>query len=385
MNQLIYSLITSPDGKTLAYVERGRGIVLHALTSGSERLLDQAPHLNDEIWLAWSSNSQAVFATISGDAGSEIRVYPLQDGAQPYSIYSNALRIGRLAVNGQQLALETDFSRVNLARITRAPDAQADVLEAANGYSWSPTYAPDGTLAFLSNRSGTNAVWIMKSGAAAATQLYDGGFAHLYKVSYSPDGSQLALVTDTSNGVNIKLLSLAGASSRSFDMPSLGLGLPTWSPDGKALLIFDSRDKRTWRIDISNPSHRQPIAPPHWVGVAIRPEGTIATRVDKPGIWRIDGAVRQIDETYPAFYNSTLSFQGSDVLVPQYVVDGTPRLLAKPLAGGAGSLVGYAPGAINQSDFQSSFAVDPRSGQIIYSAMIGRDTNIDLLTLAKRQ
>ena len=48
--------------------------------------------------------------------------------------------------------------------------------------------------------------------------------------------------------------------------------------------------------------------------------------------------------------------------------------------------VGYAPGAINQSDFQSRFAVDPRSGQIIYSAMIGTlDTNIDLLTLAKRQ
>jgi hypothetical protein len=204
-------------------------------------------------------------------------------------------------------------------------------------------------------------------------------------VSYSPDGSQLALVTETDSGINIKVLSRAGASIQSFDMPSLGLGLPTWTPDGKSLLIFDRRDARTWSIEVSNPSHRKPVAPPHWVGISIRQEAMVAMRVDKPGIWRIDGPVRQIDGTYPAFDNSTLAFRGGDVLVPQYALGVTPRVLAQPLAGGASALLGYAPDAINQPDFQSSFAVDPRNGQVIYSAMVERDTNVDLLTLVQRQ
>ena len=104
---------------------------------------------------------------------------------------------------------KTDFSRVDPARITRAPDAQADVLEAANGYSWSPTYAPDGTLAFRSNCSGTQCGLdheLLEQLPLPNSMM--AGFAHLYKVSYSPDGSQPALVTDTSNGVNI-ILSLA--------------------------------------------------------------------------------------------------------------------------------------------------------------------------------
>ena len=46
VNQLIYSLIRINDGKTLAFMEHGRGIYCTPLPSGSERLLNQALHLN---------------------------------------------------------------------------------------------------------------------------------------------------------------------------------------------------------------------------------------------------------------------------------------------------------------------------------------------------
>jgi len=41
----------------------------------------------------------------------------------------------------------------------------------------------------------------------------------------------------------------------------------------------------------------------------------------------------------------------------------------------------YAPGA--GGDFQAAFAVNPTNGEVIYTASIARDTNIDLLTLVK--
>jgi hypothetical protein len=48
-------------------------------------------------------------------------------------------------------------------------------------------------------------------------------------------------------------------------------------------------------------------------------------------------------------------------------------------------VLAYAPGAENQPDLQSSFAVNPTTGEIIYSAAVGHDTNIDLLTLTGHQ
>ena len=43
------------------------------------------------------------------------------------------------------------------------------------------------------------------------------------------------------------------------------------------------------------------------------------------------------------------------------------------------------PGAANEAGFlQSAIAVNPKTGDILYTATVGRDTNIDLLTLVKR-
>jgi hypothetical protein len=242
-------------------------------------------------------------------------------------------------------------------------------------------------LAFLSNRSGTNAVWIRKPGAVAV-QLFDGGFAALHRVQFSPDGSRLAVLTDMVHTVEIKVMTLDGATLQSFTMPSNGLGLPTWTQDGKALLLFDSRDKRTWRIAADDPAKRSPFTPPHWVGVAARPEGIFATRADKPGIWRIDGTPQSmpslLTDKYPVYYDPPLAFRGTDILVPEYAGT-TPRLLAQSLAGGSDRLLGYMPGAANETAFfQSTIAVNPKTGDIVYTAAVGRDTNIDLLTLAKR-
>lgn len=376
--QLIGSLRCSPDGKWLAYL-LADDIVIRDLASGVEKRL--APlklpvALHSE--LAWSPDSHAVLASIYSGIGSQISAFPI-DGRASYNVYTTATRIGGIAASANVLAMVTDISRVNLARPTASPDLEPDVIDAANGYTWSPSFAPDGTLAFLSNRSGTNAVWIQKPGGTAA-QLFDGRFAPLYRVQFSPDGSRLAVATETADMVEIKIMTLDGASLASFTMPSLGLGLPSWTPDGKALLVFDRRDKRVWRIAADNPGKRTPFAPPHWVGIAVRPEGTFATRTDKPGIWRIDGAPHQLTDKYPAYYDPPLAFRGADVLVPEYPGT-TPRLLAHPLSGGADKLVGYMPGAGND---RGSVAVNPRTGEIIYTATVGRDSNIDLLTLVER-
>jgi Tol biopolymer transport system component len=384
LRDIIRGVRCSPDGKWLAYlIASSQKIILVDLANGHEKVLGDASQRGD--WnasLAWTEDSTAVLIGISGTVGgSEIIAHPL-DGGKAYSVYTTAAKAGSFATGGGLLALGTDISRSSLARAGASPAAQPDIIDQANGMSWSPSFAPDGTLAFLSNRSGTNAIWMMKPGAAPA-MLLDAGFSAIHRIRFSPDGTKLVAAIETPKSVTIKIMSRAGASLSSFEMPSLGLGLPSWTPDGKAVLVFDRRSLRTMLIPIGNPAQRKPFAPPHWVGIAVRKDGTFAIRADRPGIWRIDGGIKQINSDYPGGYGAPLEFRGGDVLVPDYGAGAVPSILAQPVSGGPSRAIAYAPG-MNGNSFNSDFTVNPVTNEIVYIARVLHDTNIDLLTLTKR-
>ncbi len=389
LRDYITSLHFSPDGKWLVYLVRGETIAVYDLAEAREKSLGRISQGgNRRASLGWTQDSATILATATGaGGGSEIVAHPL-DGSAPYGIYNTAMRIGNFSIANGLLALETDLSRANLARAGSAPAAAPEIVDAANGLTWSPSFAPDGTLAFLSNRSGTNSIWIMKPGAPPVL-LLDGGSSSPYRVAFSPDGTRLALTDETPAAATIRILTRTGATTASFEVPSFGLGMPSWTLDGKAVIVFDRRCLCTWQIDAADPTKRKMFAAPHWVGIAIRDNGTFSIRADKPGIWRIDREIRQINSTYPGYYDAPLAFRGDDVLVPEFGTGDIPRIMAQPASGGPERLLGYAPGAQNQqfpqSGFQSSFAVNPKNGEILYVASVARDTNIDLLTLANRR
>jgi DNA-binding winged helix-turn-helix (wHTH) protein/Tol biopolymer transport system component len=383
MRDAMTDLHCSPDGKWLLYLLGGRAIIIRDLVSGQERQLGAIPDNMRSASVAWLTDSSMILASMSGGAGSQITAFPI-NGDKSYSVYATASRIGRLAAGNGVLALQTDDSRRNLARATASAVAAPDILDAANGITRSPTFAPDGTLAFLSDRSGTNAIWVLKPGSRTPTLLFDDGFSPLYRIQYSPDGKELAAVISAKNGITIRIISADGASLSSFNMPSLGLGLPTWTPDGKALIVFDRHSLQSLRIPVNDPARRRAIAPPHWVGITMHGDAMLATRADKPGVWRIDGTPRLLNGKYPVYYAPLLTLRGDDVLVPFFQAGQTPQILAQPMAGGAEKILAYAPGAANRPDFQSDFAVNPKSGDVIYTAAVAHDTNIELLTLAKR-
>jgi Tol biopolymer transport system component len=373
----------SPDGKSLLVVggvsASTFAILIHDLASGEERILGKMIIAGSA---AWSEDSRAVFASAASGIGSQIDAYPL-DGSSPYRVYATTSRVGRLAAgSGGLLALETDASRENLARATPAPAAQPDIIDAARGRSWAPTFAPDGTLAFLSNRSSTNAIWVMRPGAAPAV-LFDAGLAPLFRLEYSPDGTRLAGVIGGEDGVTIKIMTADGGTVGSFDSPTLGTGAPTWTPDGKEVVLFDKRTMSYVRIDIANPAQRRPAAAPFW-GVIFHGKCTFAARFDKPGIWQIDDEPRLISSKYPIRWSPPAAFRGEDVLIPDFKAQGCPRILAQPLAGDPDRVLAYAPGAqAVEFGLESKLAVNPKSGEVIYVAAVQGDTNIDLLSLSR--
>ena len=384
LRDTINNLFCSPDGKWLAYLLKRQQIILRDLASGRETILGSvSQNVSWSASLAWTEDSRTILAVISGAVGgSEILAFPLS-GSGSYSIYNTPNKLGDIAAGGGLLALETDISRSSLARAAQTEATQPDIIDAAAGLSWSPDFASDGTLFFLSNRSGTNAIWQMQPGAAPK-MLLDVGLTALKRIRISPDGAKLAVVSVTPESTMVKVITRAGATLSQFDPPSLGLGLPNWTADSKALLVFDRLTLRTMQVPIDNTAKQTAFAPPHFVGVTVRKDGTFATRADKPGIWRIDGGIKQINDSYPSYYDPPLAFRGDDVLVPQFNTGATPRIWAQPVAGGPSRPIAFAPGAPNRSDVRSEMAVNPATGEIIYVASASHDTNIDLLTLAKR-
>ncbi|HEX4273037.1 MAG TPA: TIR domain-containing protein [Rhizomicrobium sp.] len=386
----VLDLHISPDGKWLLFLRdenfQSQRIVIRDLGTGREKSLGTIAWTASETWTgsaAWTADSRTVLTSNSSGIGSEIIAYPV-GGNPPYSIYSTTVNIRHLAVGGNGLlAVEADPSRESLARASAKPITQPDLIDPANGITWSPSFAPNGTLAFLSNRSGTNALWVMKPGAVPV-QIFDAGTASLFRAIFSPDGTRLATVLSSPKGVIIKIVTVDGASVASFASKSIGFGMPTWTPDGNAVITMDLDILRAVRIEVANPARRTPIAPPYWGAVTIRDNGTFSSRFEKPGVWQIDKGIRLISEKYPAAFSPQLTFRGDDVLIPDFNAAGGPRILAQPVGGGPDRMLAYAPGARTQESFMSKMAVNPKSGEIIYVASVTNDTNIDLLTLAKR-
>jgi hypothetical protein len=99
-----------------------------------------------------------------------------------------------------------------------------------------------------------------------------------------------------------------------------------------------------------------------------------------PGLWETDGAPRLITSDYPGQRHARLAFKGDDVLVPESLNSGNLRILAQPLKGGPSRIAYYAPGA----EGETPFAVDPRTGDVIYVSNVAGDSHIDLLTVARQ-
>jgi Tol biopolymer transport system component len=397
----IFDLRCSPDGRWLLYIANfppagTNRVFVRDLISGQEKIVARVLATPTGVWqnsAAWSEDSKTVLVSVANGGGSDIIAFPL-NGETPYKVYSSVNPIGHLATGrGGRLAAEENVSRMILAHARPTPAQQPDQLDmdsniafspsfAASGITFSPSFAQDGTMVFLSNRNGANALWVKRPGKAPVV-LFDAGADAPFRAAIAPDGRHIAVVNHVlDHEAVVRILTMDGARSGNFNVSVLPPGFPTWTPDSKALVIFDEKLERAVRIEIDNPAHRTPVAPQSWMGVTIHDNGTYATLFDKPGVWRIDGGEKLISAKFPLHFTPPLTFWGKDLLVPDFGAEGGPRILAQPLSGGPDRVLAYAPGAEDLLH-QSEIAVNPTNGEIIYVASVVDDTNIDLLTLVR--
>ncbi len=119
---------------------------------------------------------------------------------------------------------------------------QVRTLTGATGQkNWEPRWSPDGAqLAFLSQRSGYDEVWLVRPDGGGLQQLTRLG-ADVADIAWSPDGSQIAATVNRGGAFDLMLVAAgAGDGKGAVTMLRSGKGIysrPRWSPNGDFLTV----------------------------------------------------------------------------------------------------------------------------------------------------
>jgi Tol biopolymer transport system component/DNA-binding winged helix-turn-helix (wHTH) protein len=373
----------SPDGRWISFNrapnEVVEAIMVRNLVSGEERTLGRIC-----AWLepgGWTSDSREVLLAGRVNGDNVLWAYPL-GGGLPIHVMSGPLEMGRVATGpGDIAAVEVDTAIFNLASPPTTKGGSPQFLDISNAMESAPAFAPDGTLAMAGQRSGETAIWIRRPGGEFQRLMALHPDHEPEGLSFSPDGGKIAFSTEVASGPGIRIVGLDGRDFGSVGFAGSQVGSPVWAADDQSV-IFPGRDAggwRLWRVSTAPMGRPQPASSYGWLSVQSSGHELYGVRADAPGVWRIDGTPRRVTTLPGSAFPSLWTIVGTSIEYVDNTIGHPPRIMRQPLAGGPAKVVAEVPGY----DFDHSFAIDPRTGAVVYPASRTDDTDLQILHLAR--
>ena len=251
----------SPDGRSLAFV-RVRGYLVSDLyiaplsTSGQGAgEPTRVTHDNrDILGLAWTSDGRSLVFSSSRSGVQRLWKVATSDGV-PEEVLATGENAHSVSVSRREAVLVYTRQMLN-TNIWRVPGLGAPVnvntnpqrLISSTAESWAPRYSPDGKrIAFKSNRSGTEEIWVTDSDGSNPLQLtYFGGPA-TGKPVYSHDGQRIAFFSRKEGHADVFIIGAYGGTPRRLTSETSDESFPSWSADDK-WMYFSSNRGGAWDI-----------------------------------------------------------------------------------------------------------------------------------------
>lgn len=233
----------SPDGEWLAFTMNSHVHLAPAPGGQPQKLVEFATQTSAPTWLP---DSQRLVITVERDEttnlfltdregtflraltsgpGDEMDANPSPDGQSVVYVHRGPDDLQRL-----------DIRRVDLNT------GQIDLMVGLpRQKDWSPRWSPDGkTLAFISQRSGWDEIWLIASTGNGMRQLTRLG-AEIKDISWAPDGRALACTVNRQGAFDLALVD-AQTGEGSYLRAGLGVyARPNWSPAGD-FITFEYED-----------------------------------------------------------------------------------------------------------------------------------------------
>jgi len=250
----------SPDGRTLAFIRvaaasGARDIYLLPLTETRtagepRRLTFDERFVTDLDWTA--DGREVVFCSNRAGGASLWRIPATGGSAEP--LVPSGEQASRISVSrqGHLLAYARSLINTDIWRLEMLSGlgkrSSSTKLISSSGSQTSPQYSPDGKkVVFMSNRSGSQEIWVCNSDGLNAVQLTSFGGPGVGTPRWSPDGMRIAFDATRDGHANIYVISAAGGSPVVLTSGGSNNVRPSWSRDGR-WIYFGSNRTGVWQV-----------------------------------------------------------------------------------------------------------------------------------------
>jgi Tol biopolymer transport system component/DNA-binding winged helix-turn-helix (wHTH) protein len=249
----------SPDGTRLAFLRFEDSAVIDLCLLS---LAGGAPHCRSlqATWpagVSWTSSGDSIIVSAVRTAGHRLWRYDLK-GSTPVALTTGEEEavLPTASRAGGHLAYVLSRSNGNLWQLEVNRSGRVRVTDAkpvARSTRWQadPAFSPDGEkIAFLSDRSGSQEIWISDIANQTLTQITNFGGPLTGSPSWSPDGRQIAFDSEHGAGTAIFVVSADGGTPRRITQYQGDNCVPSWSRDGKFVYFASSRSGRfeIWKV-----------------------------------------------------------------------------------------------------------------------------------------
>jgi len=230
------NLLELREGKNQRLFDRPQGIQGPTWTRDGARIIFSAGgsfnlHAGGELW-----------QITPGRTESPEKVPGVHDVDSPV-VSSSGKRLAYV-----QSRINGNIWRVDLDGAT----AHARILVTSTREQYGPFISPDGRrVVFMSNRSGTNEIWVCDRDGGNAQQMTSLGAGMTGTPRWSSDGKQIAFDSRVGGEANVYVLDANGGVPRKLQTGTRMNSLPSWSHDGR-WIYFNSglthSSLTVWRV-----------------------------------------------------------------------------------------------------------------------------------------
>jgi Tol biopolymer transport system component/DNA-binding winged helix-turn-helix (wHTH) protein len=257
----------SPDGRAVVFtramtVSGGTDLYLLELSEGlrtvgePKRITFWQRFTGEAAW--WPDGNSIVFASgasfgnktmwqmaIRGPARQPGEPERLPFGGEGYYFLPAVSRQGRLVYS--QSAVNAHIWRLELGgshRVDKLPMNSSRLDHV-------PRYSPNGKrIAFASNRSGSDEIWLCEADGSNAVKLTSFGGPYVAEPTWSPDGRRIAFNANPGGIKEIYIVSADGGKPERLRIIQSGDGMSSWSRDGKWIYFVSARSGKdeVWKV-----------------------------------------------------------------------------------------------------------------------------------------
>ena len=385
----------SPDGRMLAFKRTTSAgvndIYLVPVVGGNPRRLTFGNGFTANH--AWTPDgSELIFASTQAGVKSLWRVPA--SGGEPRPIPSVGQGAYYIAVSrkGHYLAYSRWFADTNIWRLAIPAVAnktgEPEELISSTWEDRSAQYSPDGArIAFRSDRSGSNEIWVCDSSGANPLQVTSFGGPLTGTPRWSPDGRNLAFDSRPGGNSDIYAVPAGGGTPRRITTNDAEDAVPSWSHDGRWIYFASNRngDWQVWKTRFNGGEDADAVQVTHHGGFAAfeSVDGRsvyYAKGRDVPGLWMVsaDGG-----EEKPVISDFAVGFWGYWAVVSRgiyYLEPASPDRAALKFYSFENRSLKLVANLPKRPPFgDSGFAVAPDERSILYSQVDHSGSDIMLV------